>query len=62
MGKRRLLEAKNTLYKADMLSLELIYSRIPIYKTTQLNDTPICPTMAKQISKEVMKEKTSEEQ
>ena len=52
-----LLEAKNTLYKADRLSLTIIRSRIPIYKTTQLRTYLI---MTEQVGKEAM-EKMSEE-
>ena len=57
MSKRGLLEAKNTLYKVDRLSLTIIHSRIPVYKTTQL-----CTylTMTEQVGKEVM-EKMPEE-
>ena len=57
MSKRGLLEAKNTLYKVDRLSLTIIHSRIPIYKTTQQCTYLI---MTEQVGKEVM-EKTTEE-
>ena len=57
MSERGLLEAKNTLYKADRLSLTIIHSRIPIYKTTQRRTYLI---MTEQVGKEVM-EKTTEE-
>ena len=57
MNERGLLEAKNILYKVDRLSLMIIHSRIPVYKTTQLCTYLI---MAGQIGREVM-EKISEE-
>ena len=57
MSERGLLEAKNTLYKADRLSSTIIRSRIPIYKTAQQRTYLI---MTEQIGKEVM-EKTTEE-
>ena len=57
MSKRGLLEAKNTLYKVDRLSLTIIHSRIPIYKTAQQRTYLI---MTEQVGKEVM-EKTTEE-
>ena len=57
MSERGLLEAENTLYKADRLSLTIIHSRIPIYKTTQQCTYLI---MTEQVGKEVM-EKTTEE-
>ena len=57
MSMRGLLEAKNTLYKVDRLSLTIIHSRIPIYKTAQQRTYLI---MTEQVGKEVM-EKTTEE-
>ena len=57
MSERGLLEAENTLYKADRLSLTIIHSRIPIYKTAQQCTYLI---MTEQVGKEVM-EKTTEE-
>ena len=57
MSERGLLEAENTLYNADRLSLTIIRSRIPIYKTTQLCTYLI---MDEQVGKEAM-EKISEE-
>ena len=57
MSKRGLLEAENTLYKVDRLSLTIICSRIPIYKTAQQCTYLI---MTEQVGKEVM-EKTTEE-
>ena len=57
MSERGLLEAGNTLYKVDRLSITIIRSRIPIYKTTQLRTYLI---MTEQVGKEVM-EKMSEE-
>ena len=57
MSERGLLEAKNTLYKADRLSLTIIHSRTHIYKTTQRHTYLI---MTEQVGKEVM-EKTTEE-
>ena len=57
MSERGLLEAKNTLYKADRLSLTIIRSRIPIYKTTQQRTYLV---MTEQVGKEAM-EKTTEE-
>ena len=57
MSGRGLLEAKNILYKADRLSLTIICSRIPVYKTTQLCTYLI---VTEQVGKEVM-EKISEE-
>ena len=57
MSKRGLLEAENTLYKVDRLSLTIIRSRIPIYKTVQQRTYLI---MTEQVGKEVM-EKTTEE-
>ena len=57
MSKRGLLEAKNILYKVDRLSLTIICSRIPIYKTTQQRTYLI---MTEQVGEEVM-EKTTEE-
>ena len=57
MSERGLLEAKNTLYKADKLSLTIIHSRIPIYKTTPQRTYLV---MTEQVGKEVM-EKTTEE-
>ena len=57
MSKRGLLEAKNTLYKVDRLSLTIIRSRIAIYKTAKQCTYLI---MTEQVGKEVM-EKTTEE-
>ena len=57
MSERGLLEAKNTLYKADRLSLTIIRSRILVCKTTQLCTYLI---MTEQVGKEAM-EKMSEE-
>ena len=57
MSERGLLEAENTLYKADRLSSTIIRSRIPIYKTAQQH---IYLIMTEQVGKEVM-EKTTEE-
>ena len=57
MSERGLLEDKNILYKADRLSLTIIRSRIPVYKTTQLCTYLI---MAEQDGREAM-EKISEE-
>ena len=57
MSERGLLEAKNTLYKVDRLSLTIIRSRIPVCKTTQLRTYLI---MTEQVGKEAM-EKMSEE-
>ena len=57
MSKRGLLEAENTLYKVERLSLTIIHSRIPIYKTAQQCTYLI---MIEQAGKEVM-EKTTEE-
>ena len=57
MSERGLLEAVNTLYKADRLSSTTIHSRIPIYKTAQQR---IYLIMTEQVGKEVM-EKTTEE-
>ena len=57
MSERGLLEAKNTLYKADRLSSSIICSRIPIYKTAQQH---VYLIMTEQVGKEVM-EKTTEE-
>ena len=57
MSERGLLEAENTLYKVDRLSLTIIRSRIPIYKTAQQRTYLI---MTEQVGKEVM-EKTTEE-
>ena len=57
MSKRGLLEAKNTLYKADRLSSTIIRTRIPIYKTAQQH---VYLIMTEQVGKEVM-EKTTEE-
>ena len=57
MNDRGLLEAENILYKADRLSLMIIRSRIPVYKTTQLRTYLI---MAGQVGREAM-EKISEE-
>ena len=57
MSERGLLEAKNTLYKADRLSLTIIHSRIRIYKTTQQRTYLV---MTEQVGKEVM-EKIAEE-
>ena len=57
MSERGLLEAENTLYKADRLSSTVIRSRIPIYKTAQQRTYLI---MTEQVGKEVM-EKTTEE-
>ena len=57
MSERGLLEAENTLYKVDRLSLTTIHSRIPIYKTAQQCTYLI---MTEQVGKEVM-EKTAEE-
>ena len=56
MSERGLLEAKNILYKADRLSLTIIRSRIPVYKTTQLRNYLI---VTEQGGKEAM-EKMSE--
>ena len=57
MSERGLLEAENTLYKAERLSLTIINSRIPVYKTTQLCTYLI---MTEQVGKEAI-EKMSEE-
>ena len=57
MSERELLEAKNILYKVDRLSLTIIRSRIPVYKTTQLC---IYLIVTEQGGKEAM-EKMSEE-
>ena len=57
MSERELLEAKNILHKADRLSLTIIRSRIPVYKTTQLH---IYLIVTKQGGKEAT-EKMSEE-
>ena len=57
MSERELLEAGNILYKADRLSLTIIRSRIPVYKTTQLH---IYLIVTEQGGKEAM-EKMSEE-
>ena len=58
MSERGLLEAKNTLYKTDRLSLTIIRSRIPIYEITQLRTYLM---MTEQVGKEAV-EKMSEEQ
>ena len=57
MSERGLLEAENTLYKVDRLSLTIICSRIPIYKTAQQCTYLI---ITEQVGEEVM-EKTAEE-
>ena len=57
MSERGLLEAKNTLYKVDRLSLTIIHSRIPVCQTTQLRTYLV---MTEQVGKEGM-EKMSEE-
>ena len=57
MSERGVVEAKNTLYKADTLSSTIIHLRISIYKTAQQRTYLI---MTEQVGKEVM-EKTTEE-
>ena len=57
MSERGWLEAKNILYKVDMLHLTIICSRIPVYETTQLR---IYLIVTEQGDKEAM-EKMSEE-
>ena len=54
MSERGLLEAKNTLYKVDRLSLTIIHSRIPIYRTAQQCTYLI---MTEQVGEEVMEPK-----
>ena len=57
MSERGLLEAENILYKVDRLSLTIIHSKIPVYKTAQLRAYLI---VTEQVGKEAM-EKISEE-
>ena len=57
MSERGLLEAENTLYKADRLSSTIIHSKIPIYKTAQQHTYLI---MTEQVGKEVMEKITEE--
>ena len=57
MSEKELLEAKNILYKVDRLSLTIIRSRIPVYKTTQLS---IYFISTEQGGKEAMEEMSEE--